>query len=807
MCKLDGAAFAACTSPQVFSGLGATSHTFQVEQKDAAGNTGPAASYGWTIDTTPPPVPSIGTPPANPTNQTSASFSFSDSEGGVSFLCKLDSGAFAACTSPQAYSGLGQASHTFQVEAKDAAGNISAPASFGWAVDTTAPPAPSIDSTPGNPSNQSAPSFSFSDTEAGVTFLCKLDAAAFVSCPSPQGYSGLGAGSHTFQVEAKDAAGNVSAATAYTWTLDLTPPPSPSITAHPANPTNQTSASFSFSDTESGVTFLCQLDVGVAAPCTSPQSYAGLADASHTVTVQARDAAGNLSTGATFTWTVDTTPPAPPSITGPPANPTSATAATFSFTGEAGASFVCSLDGAAFAACTSSTSYSGIAAGSHTFRVEARDAAGNTGSPAAYTWTVDLTPPTVLSINRADPNPTNSGPLHWTVTFSEPVNGVGTGNFGLVTGGLGVSAPTVASAAATGSAPSASWTVTVSTSGTTGTNAGSIQLNLTSKSAIADVAGNPLAGTPPFAGQAYAYDTTPPPAPSLGPTPPNPSAPSSASFPFTDGESGVSFVCQLDVGVAASCSSPKSYSGLADGSHTFTVQARDAAGNLSTGTSFTWKVDTTPPPAPVFTLTPPDPNSVSTSNFDWTPHLPAPDIDHYECAKENSVTFLPCSPPYSYVVQTTNNGQHQFAVRALDAAGNVSATIVYSWKVAAGSIQDFTIDGNADGVLYPGGNARSIAITLHNPNNLPIYVTALTVAATTDTQAGCSHNDLVLTQADLTTATGSPNAIVIPANGSVTLPAQGVAAPTIRLLDNGTDQTPACAGQTFSLTYSGSAHS
>jgi hypothetical protein len=209
----------------------------------------------------------------------------------------------------------------------------------------------------------------------------------------------------------------------------------------------------------------------------------------------------------------------------------------------------------------------------------------------------------------------------------------------------------------------------------------------------------------------------------------------------------------------------------------------------------------------VFILTPPDPNSTSTSNFDWRPHLPAPDVDHYECSKENG-SFVPCGPPpYSYVVQTTNNGQHQFGVRAVDAAGNVSGAISYSWKVAAGSIQDFTIDGNAVGLLYPGGDARPIAITVHNPNSLPIYVTALTISATTDTARGCSHNDVVLTQADLTTATSSPNAIVIPANGSVTLPAQGVSAPTIELLDNGHDQTPTCAGQTFSLTYGGTAHS
>jgi hypothetical protein len=782
---------------------------------DKAGNTTPAGSQAaatFTIDSTPPPQPTITTSTASPTNQATASFSFSDAEAGVSFLCKLDGAAFASCTSPKSYSGLAGGAHSFQVEAKDAAGNVSAPASFAWTVDLTPPPAPSLTSTPSSPSNQSSASFSFSDSESGVSFLCKLDSGAYAPCTSPQPYPGLGAGSHTFKVEAKDAAGNLSTESAFTWTVDLTPPPPPSISAHPANPTAQTAANFSFGDGESGVAFGCQLDVGVPAPCTSPKAYATLGDGSHTFTVYAKDAAGNQSPGTGFTWTVDTTPPTPPTITAYPASPTNATGASFSFTGEAGATFLCSLDGSSFSSCASPKSYSGIAAGSHTFRVEARDALGNTGSPASYAWTVDLTAPTVSSLDRADASPTNAGPLHWTVTVSEPVTGIGAGNFGLVTSGLGGSAPTISSATPVGAAPTATWTVTVSTTGTTGTNTGSIQLNLTAKSPIADAAGNALAGTPPFAGQAYTFDTTPPAAPAITNSPPQLpgwTTTTSASFSFT-GDSGVTFLCSTNSTSQASftaCSSPKSYSGVAQGPNTFYVEARDAAGNLSAQASRQWRVDTIAPPTPAFTQTPPNPNSTATSNFDWTPHLPAADVDHYECSKENG-SFAPCGPPpYAYAVGTTNNGQHQFAVRAVDAAGNVSGSLSYSWKVAAGSIQDFTIDGNATGLLYPGGVARPIAITLHNPNNLPIYVSALTVSATVDTPRGCSHGDLVITQANLATATQSPNAIVIPANGTVTLPAQDVAAPTIRLLDNGHDQTPSCAGQTFSLGYSGSAHS
>src|SRR5215469_13670270 len=405
LCQLDGSGFSACSNPATYSGLSQGSHSFSVKAQDSAGSLSAAANFSWTINTTPPPAPAITSNPANPTNQTSASFSFSDTQTGVSFLCQLDGGGFSACSSPTTYSGLGLGSHTFSAEAQDSAGNQSPATSFNWTIVSTPPPTPVITATPANPSNQTSASFSFSDTQAGVTFLCSLDGNTFAACTSPEAYTALSQGSHTFSVKAQDRAGNQSTAATFTWTINTTPPAAPTLSAVPANPTNQTSASFSWTDTQTGVTFLCSLDNSVFTTCASPNVYSNLSQATHTFSVKAQDAAGNQSTAVSYSWTVDTTPPPTPTITAKPANPTNQTSASFSFSDtQAGVTFLCSLDGSAFGTCSSPTVYSNLSQATHTFSVKAQDAAGNQSTAGSYSWTVATQPPPTPTITAKPAN-------------------------------------------------------------------------------------------------------------------------------------------------------------------------------------------------------------------------------------------------------------------------------------------------------------------------------------------------------------------------------------------------------------------
>lgn len=94
----------------------------------------------------------------------------------------------------------------------------------------------------------------------------------------------------------------------------------------------------------------------------------------------------------------DTTAPDTNITAGPQEGETLATGeATFSFTGadDIGVTgFECSLDGGAYSACTSPSTHAGLSEGTHTFRVRARNAAGNVdGTPASRTFDVALSAP------------------------------------------------------------------------------------------------------------------------------------------------------------------------------------------------------------------------------------------------------------------------------------------------------------------------------------------------------------------------------------------------------------------------------
>ena len=269
-------------------------HTFAVRAIDTAGNVDPSpATRTFTVDTAAPDT-TITSGPTGPTNSASASFAFTSTEPGATFECRLDTAAFAACTSPQAYSALAAGEHTFAVRATDAAGNVDAtPATRTFTVDTTAP----------NTTIDSGPTGTIGVTTADVHVLELGDGLdvrvppgrAPRSRPAPRRRPtpAWPAGEHTFAVRAIDAAGNVDATPAtphvHGGHRPRRTPPSPAARrARRATPRRRSPSRPS----KAGSTFECRLDgpgaaTGTYVACTSPRAVGPLADGTYTFLVRA----------------------------------------------------------------------------------------------------------------------------------------------------------------------------------------------------------------------------------------------------------------------------------------------------------------------------------------------------------------------------------------------------------------------------------------------------------------------------------------------------------------------------------------
>ena len=281
----------------------------------------------------------------------------------------------------------------------------------------------------------------------------------------------------------------------------------------------------------------------------SPASGSTFPNGTTTVTCTATDSHGNTSSGS---FTVNVSDTTPPTITVP-------SPITENVDGSASrvVTFSTSLSEAGTVSC-SPPSGSTFAYGATTVTCNGSDVAGNAAAPASFTVTiVDNTPPTItvpapITVNIND---ATSAPVTYTATATD-----GTGpNQVAVTP---VCAPASGSQFALG-------TTTVTCNAT-------------------DVAGN---AATPKSFTVKVVDTTPP-VVAITSGPSGTVASRTATIGFTTSEGTTA--CQIDGGAFAACSSPASYTGLADGNHTFTVRATDAAGN-SASASRSWKVDATPP--------------------------------------------------------------------------------------------------------------------------------------------------------------------------------------------------------------------
>jgi hypothetical protein len=429
---------------------------------------------------------------------------------------------------------------------------------------------------------------------------------------------------------------------------DTSPPPT-TIDSLPYGLTNDASPSFAFSSTDPSLLspgFECRLDTAEWASCTSPKAYSSLSDGAHTFHVRAVDAAGNPDLSpASESFTVDATPPDTTIDSGPP-DPTNDATPNFSFSSEPGASFQCRFDSGTFAACSgpgnTHTPTSALGEGSHTFYVRAVDAAGNPDpSPDSQTFTVDTVPP----------NTGITGDPIGTTNDATPTFG-----FNASQGGSSFECRFDSDDFEPCSGPGA--THTPSTPLADGLHTFEVQAT--------DPAGNT---DPSPAMQTFTVDTVPPDTtflvPGGGPSGATNDPTPTFKFDFTSPEPGGTFKCSVDSGSWDPCTSPKTTSQLADGSHTFDVRATDPAGNTDlTPAHRAFTVDTV---APVTTIDPgPGLTNDPTPTFTFSSEAGS----SFQC-KVDSAPYAVCTSP-----KTTfhlPDGSHTFNVRAIDQAGNVGA--------------------------------------------------------------------------------------------------------------------------------------
>ena len=134
--------------------------------------------------------------------------------------------------------------------------------------------------------------------------------------------------------------------------------------------------------------------------------------------------------------------------------------------------------------------------------------------------------------------------------------------------------------------------------------------------------------------QTYSFSATPDTFIDSGP--PAGSTSTSATFAFHASGSPATFTCALDGGPATACSSPTTYTGLAQGSHALTVTATVGGQSDPQPATWTWTVDSVPP------STPGSFSAVATSPFEvrlgWSASIDNTGVTGYDLYRDGSLS-------------------------------------------------------------------------------------------------------------------------------------------------------------------------
>lgn len=648
-CRLDGGAYRECGRDIRYDGLGSGDHRFEarlVRRFLFWWLASDSDVYTWTILREPPRLEWVSTP-ASLVSSPEATFTFT-AQGASELTCELDGETLGTCESPLGLSGLADGTHALRIVGKDAWGQSSEPLEYRWQIDTLAPLVSLLRVVPQNsPSNDDSALLSFEVSES-ATVVCRMDGVEVSPCVSPMRFESLAEGAHTFDVVATDLAGNASSPASQSWEIDRT---LPILSLRPELPATfpDASGSLRVQVVASEGVVECELDGSLISPCGPVVQAQDLADGEHTLRAVARDAAGNVSEPAVFSWLVDRTSPVWTQVAFDPSSAlTESTSMTATFEASENATFTCELDGAGAVSCTSPWSVNQLAVGNHRLSLTARDAAGNISEVYTHTWEV-------------------VGTALVTLTSRDPADGL-TKETNAAFEFEGTDAVRFECAL-----DSAAFVTCVSPMSYSALASGTHRFAVRGVNA----ANNPG----PEVAVDWEVDAQAPVVTILGATPPESVTSSTGiSLQFST-EEGAQTFCRLDNQAEAECTSPVSYANMTDGAHSISVRAVDGVGNSSAPAVYSWSVKTIKLEFLSISITQITRNSALVR---WTTNFPASGRLNYGVGTAMNLFTQPQLPMASLqqaVLSGLNPGtQYRVKVLSVDAEGRTatSTTVIFN---------------------------------------------------------------------------------------------------------------------------------
>ncbi|MEZ5488305.1 MAG: Ig-like domain-containing protein [Steroidobacteraceae bacterium] len=578
-------------------------------------------------------------------------------------------------------------------------------------------------------------------------------------------------GVHTLQVIANRGGGaGDSTAASFTVTVDTVAPAAPTVRLDPAadsgtagdGRTNDATPTISGTG-NAGDTVRVTLPGEVVLTTTvaadgswSVTPTAALADGSHSLSVTATDVAGNVSVASVLAVAVDTTAPNAPTVRLDPASDSGAvgdgrtndTTPTISGTGSAGDTIRVDFPGGVVLTTTvaangswSVTPTAPLANGMHSLSVTATDAAGNVSVAAPLSLTIVTTGPSAPTARLAASSDSGVVGDGLTNDTTPTISGTGTSGDTIrvsLPGGV-VLTTTVAA--------NGNWSVTPTTPLANGSHALSVTAT--------DPVGNVSAATP----LTVNIDTVAPAAPTLhldpasdsGVTGDNRTNDTTPTISGT-GTAGDAIRLSLPGGmvltttVAANGSwSETLTSPLANGTHTLSATAVDAAGNTSSAAVLALTIDSAAPTAPTLTIAEAADGYVNQTEASSGGGVPMTVALPTGTAAGDVVTLLVDGPgaadtTLSHTVTAANvtagsasvliptaalaaNGGYSVTARVTDRAGNDGATSpasVFTVDRTAPAAPTLTIPEAADGYVNQAeaGSNGGVPVTVALPAGL-----------------------------------------------------------------------------------------